>query len=530
MPNKAGADTVRDFDTSHLLNDLKGKSVRGGATVAAGQMVNLLMRFGSMAVMARLLQPADFGLVAMVYPINSFAQMLTDAGLSAATVQRAKLSDAQVSAVFWLNILLGTIATIAVCAAAPLVAWFYGDDRLLAITLVMSSILLVTSVELQHAALLNRQMDFRKLAIRQVVACALSLIAGIVAALAGMGYWALVVASLTEALARTILTVSVSGWRPKWVLRGTGVRPMLSFGANMTASRFLDFFRNDISRVLIGWAWGATALGYFNRAMGLQVQPTTQILGPIATVVTPALSALQHEPERYRRYFRRGMSLVAFLWTPLVVCMLITAEEVVMVMLGPQWEAVVPIYLALGPSVLFTALALGTGWACVPIGRADRMRRWKVVSMVVTLTSICVALRWGMVGVAAAYSGCITVLLIPAIIYCSRGTPVRLRDHLVPVWRPLVAALCAGAIVWLAKHQWQGALERMTLGLGAHATVRSLITLIVVAVFYGPLYLTILSVIPKGYRSVADVFALIHEFKLRRSTAAIDHQTVVAAE
>ncbi|MGD0900434.1 MAG: oligosaccharide flippase family protein, partial [Thermoguttaceae bacterium] len=152
------------FSTAHLRDGLKGRSVRGGAASLVGQVAYFLMRLGSMAVLARILTPGDFGLVAMATAITGFVEMFKDAGLSLATVQRAEITHAQVSILFWINVALSAGLMLLVAAIAPAVAWFYGDSRLIAITLVVAGAFLFGGVGIQHAALLRRQMRFGTLA------------------------------------------------------------------------------------------------------------------------------------------------------------------------------------------------------------------------------------------------------------------------------------------------------------------------------------------------------------------------------
>jgi PST family polysaccharide transporter len=313
------------------------------------------------------------------------------------------------------------------------------------------------------------------------------------------------------------MAVLKSRFKPRLILRGSNVRPLLGFGTNLTVAGLLDFLRNDLTRLLIGWVWGAEALGFYNRGTGLLVQPMNQIMGPISSVAMPALAALQHDHDRYRRYVRRAMELVAMLWTPLVVLLLVGAEDVVMVMLGPQWGPVVPVFIALGPSAIISGLTIGIGWACLPTGQSKRLREWKTFSAVVMMVVTAVSLSWGIVGAAAAFSGVITVLFIPAIIYCCRGTPVRLVDIMVPTWRSMTASAIAGGVAWyvhqLGRADALALIEPLHLG----ATGRSAAMLAMLGVVFGVVYAGAFVVLPGGWAKVREVLSLVLHLRHRKS-------------
>ncbi len=179
------------FDTANLTKDLARRTIRGGAVTLTAQGAKFVLRMGSMAVLARLLTPADFGVIAMVTVITGFVEMFKDAGLSTATVQRATITHAQISTLFWINVALSVGVTATVAGLAPAIAWFYDDPRLTAVTLTLAGTMIFGGLAVQPQALLRRQMQFGRLATIEIA----SLVAGIGTACAmavqGFGYWGL---------------------------------------------------------------------------------------------------------------------------------------------------------------------------------------------------------------------------------------------------------------------------------------------------------------------------------------------------
>ncbi len=187
-------------------------------------------------VLARLLTPYDFGLVAMVAAVTGLGQSFADFGLSEATIRREEISHEQVTALFWINVGIGLMLTLVMVALAPLMVWIYHEPRLRNITFVISLTFLIGGLRVQHNALLKRQMRFLSLAIRDVIAYALAVSVAITMAWRGAGYWAIVAFPMTLNSAQMVLSWLLIRWIPGPPRRGNKVRSMLSFGSNVAAS------------------------------------------------------------------------------------------------------------------------------------------------------------------------------------------------------------------------------------------------------------------------------------------------------
>src|SRR5947207_5027726 len=199
----------RHLGTDHLLANLKGHTISGGAVTMLAQGMKFFLTLLSTMVLARLLSPRDFGLVAMVTTVTSFLRVFKDAGLSIATVQRDRITHAQVSNLFWINIAVSIVSSLVVAAMAPVLAWFYRDPRLIGITLLLSTTYLLSGSTVQHQALLKRQMRFKAMAVIEVGALTTGVVVGVVMALLGFRYWSLVASSSSIDLAGYLLTCAL---------------------------------------------------------------------------------------------------------------------------------------------------------------------------------------------------------------------------------------------------------------------------------------------------------------------------------
>ena len=258
-------------------------------------------------VLARLLVPQDFGLVAMVTTVVGFLRIFQNAGLATATVQRQEITHAQVSNLFWVNVAVGGVISLLVAVSAPAIAWFYHEPRLVAITLVLSITFVLASSAVQHIALLSRQMRFRVIAVIDIVSLLGGYLTGIGMALWKYGYWALVGAAVAQATIKLVLTWSISRWRPGLPSRNTQTWHLLSFGANITAGGLMCLLARSADNLLIGRFFGAAAVGLYTRGSILLLRPLDQLMISIYAVLIPALSRIQGQHDRYRRTFLKGV-------------------------------------------------------------------------------------------------------------------------------------------------------------------------------------------------------------------------------
>src|SRR6266480_3637713 len=198
------------FKTDHLLRNLKGHTISSGAVTVSAQGAKFLLNLASTMILARLLLPRDFGLVAMVITVTGFLRVFKDAGLSIATVQRERITHAQVSNLFWINIAVSTASTLFLAASAPVIASFYHNRRLINITLFLSIVFIISGSTIQHQALLKRQMRFKALALIEVGSMTIGVLVGVAMAVMGYRYWSLVGLNLARETAGVMLTWSVS--------------------------------------------------------------------------------------------------------------------------------------------------------------------------------------------------------------------------------------------------------------------------------------------------------------------------------
>jgi O-antigen/teichoic acid export membrane protein len=489
------------FQTDHLKANLKGKSVRGGAITVIGQVSKFSLRMVSLIILARLLAPEDYGLIGMVTVVLGFVNLFKDLGLSVATVQAPELNHRQVSTMFWINMAISVAIMLVTIALAPAIAWFYKEPRLIEITLVLAIGFIFGGLSVQHQALLRRQMRFKDLAIIEIVSMFLGVIAAIVSAWYGAAYWSLVILQLIGQVTTAAGVWLLCGWRPGLPIRGSGIRPMLAIGGNYTGFMILNYLSTNLDNVLIGSSLGAVPLGLYNRAYQLLLMPLQQISIPIKNVAIPTLSHLQTDIERYCSYYQKALLLMTTFAMPLVAFTFVSADQLILVMMGEKWLDIVPIFRVLSVAAFLNTFSMASGWAFISFGRTDRQFHWSIIASVLTTLSFLIGIRWGAIGVAAGFSISRLIIQPAEIVYCYRGLPLRFRDLAITLSRPITASIGAGVALF-GLHQ------------GRHISIDGgLIDLLIDTLLYCLLYLGIWMLLPSGKQTIWEILQLLKEFR-----------------
>jgi len=437
------------LSTEHLIHDIGSRAISGGFVTIGAQGAKFVLNFAAAAILARLLTPRDFGLVGMVLGVTGLVALFKELGLSTATVQRNTITQQQVSNLFWVNVSFSGILTIISVGLAPLIARFYQDPSVTGIMMVLSLTFLLTGSTVQHLALLNRLMRFRAIATIEVISMLFGFTSACCLAKLGFGYWALVAQQLVDAATGFVLTWYASRWRPSMPKRNSGVRPMLSFGAHLTIADFLGLFMVNSDSILVGRVFGAASLGLYTRANVLLARPLRQVLIPINSVLTPVLSRLQHDSERYRRTFMHAYEMLALVTFSFAAMCLALASPLVLVILGAKWKGVIPLFSAFAVIALSWPLSEVAIWLFQSQGRGREQLYNHSMGGAVALVSYLIGLHWGPLGVVSAFAITSLAIRLPIVYYfAGRLGPVTTGD----LWIAFFSHLpCWGSVYLTTK-------------------------------------------------------------------------------
>ena len=432
------------FGSDVPTDDLRARSVRGGTHATAAQVARFGIQMLGLVVLARLLDPEDFGLLAMVAAVTGFLGMFKDAGLPAATIERDTIRNEEISALFWINASLGVLLAGAVAALSGPLAWFYGDERLGTLALVLGVGFVFQGLEVQHEALLKRRMRVSVVAWSRTAAQVVGTAAAIAAAWAGWGYWALAVRGLIAGFLSMVLLWIAMPWAPLPPWKARGAHSFVRFGGYLTAFNAVNHVGRNIDDILIGRFFGGAALGLYSKAYALLLMPVRMINTPISNVAIPALSRLRSEPRRLRSYYYKALSMVVALSMPIVACLAALTDPFVAVVLGERWTEVGSIFRILALTAFIGTFNVATGWVFVTLGKVREQLISGTLNSCGVVLSVFVGVQYGIEGVGWALLVCALCQRGPTIAYCYRGTPFTLQGLAGVLWRPAAASVIAG--------------------------------------------------------------------------------------
>jgi PST family polysaccharide transporter len=444
--------TEAELATDHLTQDIGRRSRRGGIVLMGAQMVRVLGQMGTLVVLARLLPPSAFGLLAMVAAIGLVLDLIKEFGLSSATIQKTDITHAQVSALFWINAGVGAVLAALLFLAAPMIARFYGQPELESIAHWLSLGFLASGLTVQHWALLRRQMRFGAIAGMETFSDLASFAVAIALAATGAGYWALVVQRLIPPLVMLLASWGLCRWRPSRPARSAGVKSLLGFGAGVTVSQLAGAFARSVDQILIGWLWGPAVLGLYERTTRLLLVPINSINAPIYAAAMPALSRLIDEPARYRSMFVQVMQKLGLLTMPIFALAAVTADWMVEILFGPSWHQAIPLAALFSVSATFLPAIMAVGLLYLTQARTADMLHATLLDSTIAVAAILAGLPWGVIGVAASIAIVGLTIRTPIAFWLSaRRGPVGVGD----VWRavapPASIAVAVAAIVGVLR-------------------------------------------------------------------------------
>lgn len=475
--------------------------MRSGAVTLGGQAASVVLSVGSMMVLARLLSPADFGLLAMVFTLTVLLDTFKDLGLPVAVQHREALDEPAMNRVFWLHAGLSVAVLLLISLLAPALAWFYEEDRLVTLTPVVAVGVFFFSMSALHEALLKRQLRFTAQTILEIAATIAGVVVAIAAAAAGAGYWALALLFVVTALTKCLLAWYLCKWRPSRMTgaaRRVTLVPFVSYGGYLAAGRFVDYLGRNLDRILVGHLAGAGPLGLYASALRWSEYPVRQLKSPLKKVAVPSLSRVQNEPERYRAMARSWMLPLFAGSLPVLTFLALESRAVVLVLLGDQWIDAVPLLQVLSIAGLAGQVRFVTRWVFYSQGRTRRQLAWSLISTPVLLLAVSLGSTRGAYGVAVAIAIGMWALAFPTLAYCARHSHMRAVDFWSVLWRPGLSSAAATAVLL-----WGGG----ALPEGGPVLVR----LVMDVTIFGLAYAAVWLLLPGGRRIVSGAIRALRD-------------------
>ena len=392
-------------------------------------------------VLARLLPPSAFGLLAMAIAVIAFLEVFKDIGLGSAIVRWNALTHRATSTVFWLTTAFGAGMGLALAAGAPLIAHFYHEPRLTPLVQFLAISFPLSGSSIVPLALLTREMRFRDLTLVEVASLVSSTAVAIVMAASGFGVWSLAAQAVVASAASFFMLLAVGRWRPLLAFSFREVRDMVRYSLPLAGFNAVNLVARNVDNLLVGRYLGSQALGLYDLAYRLMLLPLQLISWVANRVALPAYSRVHNDSEHIRPMFLKQASLVAFLTFPMMLGLAACASEFVTVVFGNQWLGATTVLVILAPVGALQSVGTMSGTILLAVGRTDVLLRWGAFASFVVTVACLVGLQWGIVGVAAGYAVAIAALEYPKcrIVFALVGLSI--GDLVRVLGRPLFCSL-----------------------------------------------------------------------------------------
>ena len=443
------------------------------------------MSFFIALILARILMPEDFGTIAMITVFTHFGSVFVNFGLSVSLIQKKDVTERDLSTVFWLNLLIGFLMTLVFLGIAPLIAAVYQNPDLAKYTSVLALNFLLGSGAVVQRALYTKKVNFKTLTLVNSSTVLVAGIIGIACAMNGLGIWALVIHTLCGTALATVLLWILSDWRPKFLFCRASLNDMLGFSLTVLANKLVITLSQELDKFLLGRFVSAIQLGLYNRGESVMNFPVRSFSSMLSLVVLPVFSEIQEDDRRLRRSFRKMLDFTSFILFPLLVLLLVFAEDVVLILLTEKWLASVPflqLFCLIGLSIPIDKV---TRNILVAKGFPNLLFRLEMARIIGFAIGFFIGLQWGVYGVLVAKVLVCYLIFIPQMIMACR-----LIDHSFKAqgwaWLKIlfINALLAVFLLVLGRDSWFDFLlldlaAKSVLGLAAYLGMSLLIRLVI---------------------------------------------------
>lgn len=433
-----------------MPESLKKKTVKGVAWTSLNKVLDLGFGFVIGVILARLLSPSDYGLLAMIAVFNAIAFAFLDSGFGNALIRKPDLTEDDNTTAFFFNVAAGTVMFGVIWVIAPWVSVFYDKPILTPLLRAEGSLLIVSAFKIVQNTQLTRALNFKAMMIIRVVASVLGGVIGIISAYSGLGVWALVVMHIADALISLVLLWVISPWRPRGKWSRKSFNYLWGYGSKLLASGLLDTVYSNIYPIVIGKFYSAADLGQYSRAKGYAGMPSQTLTGVIQQVTFPVLSQIQDDDQRLGNNYRRMLRFTVFIIFPIMIGMAALAHPLVISLVTDKWAQCVPyLQIICFSSMWYPVHAINLNLLQVK-GRSDLFLRLEIIKKALITVVVFACVPFGIMGIC--FGSVFTSLACLAIntYYTGKLINVGFVRQMLDMTPTLLASLAMGAVVYFA--------------------------------------------------------------------------------
>lgn len=433
-----------------MTEDLKKETAKGVAWSGIDKIANGGIQFLANIVLARMLTPKDFGLLAIIAIFVQILQTFIDSGFGNALIQKKDRSQTDYSTVFFFNLALSFGFYVILFFCAPLIADFFDNEKLTSLTRVVGLNLIIGALVSVHKTRLTVQLRFKIQAVISLISSCVSAIVAIWMAYRGYGVWSLVALTITSISVQMVLIYILIKWRPSLEFSKTAFRSLFSYSSKLLGASLIHLLYRNIYPIIIGKRFSPVELGYFNRADTFAMYPPYMIGSVISRVAFPIFSRIQDDNARLRNAYSKYIVFASLIIFPILIGLLVLAEPLTLLILKEKWLPMVPMLQILCIDWMTDHLCTINLNVLYVKGRSDLAFKLEIIKKSLALGIFFVSLYWGIIGVCwgrVVYSCCAVYL---NSFYTKQLIGISLFQQLKDIFAPLLYAVCMGAVVWLS--------------------------------------------------------------------------------
>lgn len=448
-----------------MPESLKKKTVKGVAWTSLDQVSTLGSAFVIGVILARLLSPSDYGLLAMIAIFNAIAFAFINSGFGNALIRKPDLNENDNSTAFYFNIIAGVVMAGIIWLIAPWVAIFYDKPILAQLLRVEGLLLIISSFTIVQNAQLSRALNFKAKMIINVSSQVIGGIVAIIAAYHGFGVWSLVIQHIASGIIRLIMLWIISPWRPRGRWNKYSFRYLWGFGSKMLASGLLDTIYTNIYPIIIGKFYSAADLGQYTRAKGYADLPSQGVTGVLQQVTFPVLSQIQEDNDRLANSYRRMLRCAAFIVFPIMIGMAALARPLVISLVTDKWSQCVPyLQLICFASMWYPVHAINLNLLQVK-GRSDLFLRLEIIKKAIVTIAIFICVPFGIMGICIG-SICTSIIsLVINTYYTGKLIHVGFLRQMQDMTPTMLSSFAMGATVYFSTMPFEKDIIKLAIGI-----------------------------------------------------------------
>lgn len=448
-----------------MPESLKKKTVKGVAWTSLDQVVSLSFGFVIGVILARLLSPSDYGLLAMIGVFNAIAGTFVNSGFGGALIRKPDLIEDDNTTAFTFNIVLAIVMVGMIWLIAPWVAKFYDKPILSSLLRVEGFLLIVSSLRIVQNSQLSRALNFKAKMIINVTSQVIAGVVAILAAYRGFGVWSLVIQHFVSSITGLVLLWIISPWRPRGKWNKLSFRYLWGYGSKLLASGLLDTIYTNIYPIVIGKFYSAADLGQYTRANGYAAMPSQGLTGVLQQVTFPVLSQIQKDDGRLANSYRRMLRFTVFLVFPIMIGMATLAYPLVISLVTDKWAQCVPyLQIICFASMWYPVHAINLNLLQVK-GRSDLFLRLEVIKKVIITIAIFVCVPFGVMGICIGSVCTSLICLAINTYYTGKLIHVGFFRQMMDMTPTLFASFAMGATIYIAVLPFDNNINKLAIGI-----------------------------------------------------------------